>query len=128
MEQMTKQVETRNTKHDNNTAQRVSGIIFAVIEVFLAFRLIFKLLGANPDNGFVRGIYAITQVLVGIFEGIFSKVTTTGVETKAILEPATLIAMVVVALIAWGVSKLITPRSFNRVESTQFTEHDNQVK
>ncbi len=128
MEQMTKQTETRNTKHDSNTAQRITGIIFAVIEVFLAFRLIFKILGANPDNGFVRGIYAITQLLVGIFEGIFSTATTTGAETRAILEPATLIAMIVIALIAWGVNKMITPRTTNRVESTQFTERDNQLK
>ena len=54
--------------------------------------------------------------------------TTTGVQTRAILEPATLIAMVVVALVAWGVSKMITPRTYNRVESTHFTERDNQVK
>ena len=128
MEQMTRQTETRNIKHDSNTAQRVTGIVFTVIEVFLAFRLIFKLLGANPDNGFVRGIYAITQFLVGIFEGIFSKVTAAGLEYKAVLEPATLIAMIVIALIAWGVSKMITPRSFNRVESTRVMEHDDHVK
>jgi hypothetical protein len=128
MEQMNRQTETRSTKHDSNTAQRVVGIIFGIIEVFLAFRLVFKMLGANPDNGFVRGLYAVTQLLVGLFEGIFSKVTSSGLEHKAVLEPATLIAMVVIALIAWGVSKMITPRTFNRVESTQFTENDKHVK
>ncbi len=39
-------------------------------------------------------------------------------ETTAILEPATLIAMVVIALIFWVVRKFITPRSSNCFEST----------
>ncbi len=128
MEQMTRQTETRNTKHDSNTAQRITGIIFAVIEVLLGFRLIFKILGANPDNGFVRVIYAVTQLFTGIFEGIFSRVTSSGLEHRAILEPATLIAMIVVALVAWGVNKMITPRTFNRVESTRTMEHDDHAK
>jgi heme/copper-type cytochrome/quinol oxidase subunit 4 len=126
MEQMTKETETRKTKQDSNTAQRIIGTIFGVIQAALAFRLIFKLLGANPENGFVRGIYAITQLFVGIFEGIFSSAATNGAETTAVFEPATLIAMVVIALIAWAVLKLSTPRSGNRFERTEYTKHDNK--
>ena len=59
----------------------------------------------------MRGIYAFTQPLVGVFEGIFSSATINGAETTLVFEPATLIAMVVIALIAWVVLKLITPRS-----------------
>ncbi len=128
MEQMTRQTETRNTKQESNIVQRIIGVIFGVIEILLAFRLVFKLLGANPTNGFVQGIYNITQPFVGIFEGIFSRVTTSGAETTAVFEPATLIAMVVVALIAWIVLKLMTPRSSTRVERTEYTEQDNQKK
>jgi len=128
MEQMTKQTETRNTKLESHKAQRIVGIIFGVIEVVLAFRFIFKLLGANPENNFVHGLYAVTQFFVAIFEGIFPRVTTSGVETTAVFEPATLIAIVVIALIAWGVLKLMTPRINNRVETTEYTEHDNQKK
>ena len=128
MEQMTKQTETRNIESESNTAQRIVGIIFGVIEVILAFRLIFKLLGANPKNGFVHGIYAVSQFLAGIFEGIFSRVTTNGAQTTATFEPATLIAMVVIALIAWGVRKLMTPRIGTRMEKTEYTGHDDQGK
>lgn len=123
---MNKQTETRNTKLESHTAQRIVGIIFSVIEIILAFRLIFKLLGENPKNDFVHGIYAATQFFVGIFEGIFSRVTTSGAETTAVFEPATLIAIVVIALIAWVVLKLITPRIGTRVERTEYTEHDDQ--
>ena len=125
---MNKQTETRNTKLESHTAQRIVGIIFSVIEIILAFRLIFKLLGANPKNDFVHGIYAATQFFVGAFEGIFSRVTTSGAETTAVFEPATLIAMVVIALIAWAVLKLMTPHIETRVERTENTEHEDQEK
>jgi len=128
MEQTTNQTETRNTELENHTAKRVVGVIFAVIEVVLAFRLVFKGLGANPTNGFVRGIYGVTQFLVGIFEGIFSRGTTSGAETTAVLEPATLIVMVVIALIAWAVLKLMTPHTGARVERTEYMEHHDQGK
>src|SRR5450756_1846159 len=108
MEQMTQQTETQNTKAESNTSKRIVGVIFAVIDVVLAFRLIFKGLGANPNNGFVHSIYGITQFLVGIFEGIFSRGTTAGAETTAIFEPATRIVMVIIGLIAWGVLRLMT--------------------
>ena len=123
-EQMTKETETYKTKQDSNIAQRIIYTIFGVISAVLAFRLIFKLLGANPENVFVRGIYAFTQPIVGVFEGIFSSATINGAETTSVFEPATLIAMVVIALIAWVVLKLITPRSGNRFEKTEYTKHN----
>src|SRR5664280_1782254 len=121
---MTEQTETQDTKAESNTSKRIVGVIFAVIEVVLAFRLIFKGLGANPNNGFVRGIYGVTQFL----EGIFSRGTASGAETTAVLEPATLIVMVVIALIAWAVLKLMTPHTGTSVERTEYTERDNQKK
>ena len=123
MEEISKQTETLNTKQESHTAQRIVGIFFGVIEVTLAFRLIFKLLGANPENGFVQGMYAFTHFFTGFFEGIFSRATTRGAETTAVFEPATLIAMVVIAVIAWVVLKLITPRIGNLVERTEYTKN-----
>lgn len=128
MDNMTKQTEIRNTKQESNLGQTIMGIAFGTVEILLAFRLVFKLLGANPGNDFVRGIYTFTQYSVGVFEGIFPKVTTSGFETTAIFEPATAIAMLVVALIAWGVMKLIKPRSVNRSETTEFTDRSTQEK
>jgi len=128
MEGMTRQTEIRNTKQESHMGQTIIGIIFGAIEILLAFRLVFKLLGANLTNGFVHGIYTVTQFIVGIFEGIFSQATTGGIETTSVFEPATLIAMMVVALIAWGVMKLIKPRSGNRSERTEYTERDDRIK
>jgi len=123
-EQMTKETETYKTRQDNNIVQRIIYTIFSLILAVLALRLIFKLLGANPENVFVRGIYAFTQPFVGIFEGIFSSAAINGAESTAVFEPATLIAMVVIALISWAVLKLITPRGGNRFEKTEYMKHN----
>ena len=123
-EQMTKETETYKTKQDSNAVQRIIHIIFAVISAALGFRLIFKLLGANPDNVLVRGIYVFTQPIVGLFEGIFSPATINGTETTAVFEPETLIAMVVIALVTWVALKLIPPSRGNRLEKTEYTNHN----
>jgi len=56
---------------------------------------------------FVDLIYRITGIFILPFNGIFRQATTTGVETTAILEPATIVAIIVYILIAWGIVKLI---------------------
>src|ERR1035437_539087 len=100
MRQMTKQTDTQNTQLENNTAKRIVGVVFGIIEVILAFRFIFKLFGADETIGFVKFIYAVAGFFMVMYKGIFPQ---TNVGTKGFLEPATLIAMVVIALIAWVV-------------------------
>jgi len=92
---------------ENFTASRVVYYILGVLEVLLAFRLVFRLLGANPDSGFVSLIYSISRVFLLPFTTIFRSAATEGIETQAVLEPGTMIAMVVYALIAWGIVKLL---------------------
>lgn len=99
---------TRKPDKGNVTARRVVKYVLGILEILFAFRLVFKLLGANPDSGFVSIIYLITQVFLAPFTAIFRTAATQGIETKAILEPGTIIAMIVYALIAWGVIKLIS--------------------
>lgn len=90
--------------------RRIIGLISGVIEAVLLIRLILKLLGANPGNVIVNGIYAITQPLVAIFEGIFAQVPLPSINAIAVFEPATLIAMLVVALAAWILQMLFRSR------------------
>ena len=82
--------------------------LFGVLEILLAFRLVFKLAGANPVSPFVSMIYAISKPFILPFEGIFHRGYTQGVETASILEPSTLVAIVVYAILAWGIVKLIS--------------------
>ncbi|MHB8064627.1 MAG: YggT family protein [Ruminiclostridium sp.] len=97
----------RKNDIESFTARRVVYYILGILEVLLAFRLVFKLLGAKPNSGFVSLIYSISQVLLIPFTAIFRSRATQGIETKAVLEPSTIIAMIVYALIAWGIVKLI---------------------
>lgn len=87
--------------------QRIVYYVLGVLEVLLAFRLVFKLLGANPASPFVAFIYSLTQIFLYPFMGIFPTAVTKGLEAQAILEPTTIIAMIVYAVIAWGIVKLI---------------------
>ncbi len=96
-----------NSNQENFTARRVVYYILGIFEILLAFRLVFKLLGANPNSGFVSSIYSISQVFLAPFTAIFRSAETQGIETKAVLEPSTIIAMLVYALVAWGIVKLI---------------------
>jgi uncharacterized protein YggT (Ycf19 family) len=74
------------------------GLIFGIILVTLILRFAFRLLGANPDAGFVSFIYSFTAPLVSPFFGIFN---TNGVDlATGRVEFETLIAILVYGLIA----------------------------
>lgn len=101
--------EYREKGHDNGNlkARKYVYYILVVIEVLFAIRFIFKLLGANPSNSFVSFTYSLTQLGLSPFTSIFRTEVTKGVETQAVLEPATIIGMIVYALAAWGIIRLI---------------------
>lgn len=99
---------------EKREAKQVTGIfqanylvyyLLGVIEILLAFRLVFKILGANPDSGFVSFIYSVTGILLFPFSGIFQTVAIG--QTASLIEPAALIAMAVYGVIGWGIAKLI---------------------
>lgn len=88
-------------------AKKIVYYVLGVLEVLFAFRLVFKLLGANPWSGFVSFIYSLSQVFLTPFINIFRPGVTRGNMTQAVLEPATVIGMIVYAILAWGIAKLI---------------------
>ncbi len=94
----------RTSKADQmNWTSPIIRIIYwflGVLESFLALRLVLKLLGANAGNSFVNFIYDSSRVFVAPFEGIFEPFVS-GFETS------TLIAMLVYALVGWGIAKLV---------------------
>ncbi len=81
--------------------------VLGVIEVLLAFRFLFKLLGANQASGFVAFIYTLTGILTAPFKGIFSSFVTQGLSARSVFEPSVIIAFIVYALAAWGLVRLI---------------------
>lgn len=87
------------------TTEYLIYFFFGALEILLAFRLILKLAGAGLSD-FVNIIYGITGIFILPFEGIFRRGYTEGIETTSVLEPSTLVAIVVYALLAWGIVKL----------------------
>lgn len=77
---------------------------FWLLEGFIIIRFIFKLIGADPENGFVKFVYNITSPFVVIFKGIVADITT---GSKTVFEISSLIALVILWLLYLAVIKLI---------------------
>ncbi|CAN5356185.1 YggT family protein [soil metagenome] len=90
-----------------NTWENLIYYVLGAVEILLFFRLIFKLTGANPVSWFVNLIYTLSQIFVLPFIGIFHTAVSQGVETASVLEPATVVAMIVYAILVWGIIWLI---------------------
>jgi len=103
----TKITTAESSADPSQTIGYVIYLLVGIIEAFLIFRLVFKLMGANPESNFVNIIYSPTQIFIEPFAGIFPQTTTQGVTTAAVLEPATLVAIIVYALLAWGITQVL---------------------
>lgn len=103
-----------NKVTDTKATERAIYYIFGILEVLLAFRLIFKLAGASQGSYFVSFIYAVTRIFILPFEGIFRRGVAEGIETTSVLEPATIVALAVYTLLAWGIVELVRVLSRER--------------
>ena len=88
------------------TVARIGQIVYLVLgilETFLVIRFVLKLLAANPEAAFTSFIYALTEPFVVPFEGVFPTPQTQG----AALDLAAVLAMIVYALLVWGVVSVL---------------------
>ena len=74
-----------------------------IIEGLIVIRLILKLLAANAGAAFTSLIYGVTGPLVAPFQGVFPTPQTDG----SVLEVSSLLALIVYALIAWAIVRII---------------------
>jgi len=103
----TKNTSVRSTATSSQTVEYLVYFLFGLLEILLAFRLVLKLTGASISSAFVGLIYGLTGIFILPFEGIFRRGYAQGVETRSILEPSALVAIIVYAVLAWGIVKLI---------------------
>jgi hypothetical protein len=87
----------------NFRAAAVVGFIVGVVDVFVAARFLGKLFGASAQSAFVNFIYQVSGPMVAPFTGIFGN---SGSKTNT-FETASLVAIVVYAVIGWGLVVLI---------------------
>jgi hypothetical protein len=70
----------------------------------IAFRVVLRLLVANPANTFADFVYSVTNLFLGPFFGLFGTPTTT---TGMALEVSSLIAILVYGIIAALITTVI---------------------
>lgn len=113
--------QTYDTKKVIFRSYQVAWYILGVIEVLLAFRILLKLMGANPFSGFVSFIYAVSNPFALPFAGILG----ISAESGMVLEWSTLIAMAVYAIVTYGIVMLFqlvkptNPEEVNRSVDNQ---------
>lgn len=89
-----------------HTLNWVSGLIwfaFGVLEALIGLRVVFRLIGANPQNPFANFIYNSTRIYILPFASLTPNPSMEGL----VLEITSLMAMVIYALIAWGIVRLL---------------------
>jgi hypothetical protein len=81
----------------------VTSFLSGMLEMILALRFGFRLLGASQETGFLLFLYRFSQVFVAPFHSIFYD---QALGTRSVFELSTLAAMLVYALLAWGLVAL----------------------
>jgi len=90
-----------------NKLDRTARIIYFVmgfLEVLLALRFLFRVIGAEASNGLVNFIYNFTGVFVAPFNGIFNDQS---LQRGNVVEISTLLAMALYAILTYGIIQLI---------------------
>jgi YggT family protein len=107
---------------------RIMWSLLTFLEILLAFRFGLRLIAANPYSGFAVLMYGITGLFVAPFNGLVDTPTFGG----STVEITTLIAMLVYALIFWGMARAIRMvvdfprvRSFTRTTREQTPNGEN---
>jgi hypothetical protein len=106
--------EVVSTVSPGRRAVEVTYLVFGIIEGLLAIRLVLKLLAANPKAGFTNFIYGVTDFFMAPFRNLLPAVGS-GSSPGAILETSVVIAIIVYALIAWVLARLIVIMFFRNV-------------
>ncbi|HEY2004552.1 MAG TPA: YggT family protein [Candidatus Saccharimonadia bacterium] len=96
-------VQTVESRGDYYRGANIVYLITGLVELMLGLRFAFLLLGANQGSGFVTFVYALTYPLVAPFNGIFG---TPSID-RSTFDPATLVAMVIYAVIGWAIVRLV---------------------
>lgn len=100
--------ERRSAVAQRNAAlARTINIIYylaGALEILLLLRFILRIAGANPDNAFARVIYGLSNIFVAPFATLFQ---TPALDPDQAFDINALIALVVYALLAWLVARLV---------------------
>lgn len=95
--------------------------LFGILEALIGFRIVLKLIGANPANWFTAFVYQLTDIFLWPFQTIITNPAIQGF----VLEISSFIAMLVYALIGWAVVRLIWLLFYHR-DTRRVTTYDRE--
>jgi hypothetical protein len=109
---MTVYKDVRTTEHEPGQGQRVATfkltqliwLMFGLLEAVIALRVVFKLIGVNAANSFAALIYSVSNPFVAPFASLTGAPAADGM----VLEITSLIAILVYALVGWGVVRVLS--------------------
>jgi uncharacterized membrane protein len=101
--QTTQQEPDRERRILTFKATQLVWLLFGILEALIALRIGLKLIGANAASPIAGFIYGVTSLFLAPFEGL----TGTPTAGSMVLELSSVIALLVYALIAWALVKII---------------------
>ena len=129
---MTDYKEVSTTEHESGQSQRfytfkatqIIWLLLGLLEAVIALRVVFKLIGVNAANPFAKLLYSVTNIFVAPFASLTGAPASGGM----VLEISSIIAMIVYALIAWGIERTVyvlfyRPRGPVSVRQTTVSDH-----
>jgi hypothetical protein len=78
-------------------------LILGIVEIIIGLRVLLLLIGANPESPFATFIYNLSAILLLPFAGLVGAPASGGM----VLEISSIIAMLVYALLAWGIDRIV---------------------
>ena len=96
-------------------------LLFGGLEALIGIRVLLLLIGANPGNWFTAFVYRLSDVFLWPFRNIVANPAF----QNYVFEITSLIAMIVYALIAWAIVRLIWVL-FYRAPTSQVTTYDRE--
>ncbi|MBK8784629.1 MAG: YggT family protein [Anaerolineales bacterium] len=87
-----------------NRSTQITLLAFSILEGLIGLRILLKLIGANPESLLVTLIYGVTSLFLFPFTGLVQSQRM----GSMVLETSSMFAVVVYALIAALVEKIIT--------------------
>lgn len=84
-------------------ATQLIWLLFGILEALIALRIGLMLIGANPESPIVALIYGVTGLFLFPFTGLIGSPTV----GNMVLELSSLVAMLVYALVAWALEKIV---------------------
>ena len=103
--------EVVSTVNPGRRAMDLIYLVFGVIDGLLLIRLVLKLLGANTSAAFTQWIYNVTDFFLAPFHNLLPTIG----NNNSVLEMSVIVAMLVYALIAWVLARLMAIIFFRNV-------------